>query len=102
MPKTKADHTPGPWEVTETTEGKYKGWLGVRRVGTCEAVVYRVDPGTGFHMETHKADANLIAAAPELLQALENIMVAAKLKGVKFSGYLVDQANAAITKAKNG
>jgi hypothetical protein len=44
--------------------------------------------------------AQLFAAAPDLLTALENIMVSAELKGVKFSAYLVKQARDAISKAK--
>jgi len=67
-------HTPGPWEVVTDKRKGREGRLSIRRMNTCECVVYQVDPGSLFHMDTHQADANLIAASPELLDVLEDLL----------------------------
>jgi len=61
-------HTPGPWEVKATTypiadTGDYDTQFDIRANGKAFAFVHDGD-------ETAKANARLIAAAPELLEAL--------------------------------
>jgi hypothetical protein len=81
-------HTPGPWSVVET-----KG--GARIVDDADYTVAKIpwelhdifDP-------TSTADALLIAAAPDMLSALEAVIEESK------SPYLRARARAAIAKAK--
>ena len=73
---TKAKHTPGPWMLTEgnrfdkemviTTQYRLDASIGC----ICEMDVYF----TGLIGIEQEANARLIAAAPELLEALQNMM----------------------------
>lgn len=93
-------HTPGPWEVIQhgqkivvRTESPSKTRFGASRyaaVGGFE----RSDPK---QLAEALANARLIAAAPELLEALQAITDAAKEKRVTAEHYEV--ASAAINKA---
>jgi hypothetical protein len=56
---TEAKHTPGPWQV-----GEYSDGVGV-------GAGFRVALMTGGERYRDKANARLIAAAPELLDALQ-------------------------------
>ena len=97
-------HTPGPWKVkTEGSEDNciMRTIIGQRSRGGNEVAI--VTTGS-YDDETECANAGLIAAAPELLKALRE-MVAAK----KTSGYLIhfdgwegpfSHAEAAIAKAE--
>jgi hypothetical protein len=60
-------HTPGPWLTTESTE--HWGRVNV----TIQAAFTANDIATAWqgNTETNRANARLIAAAPELLEALE-------------------------------
>lgn len=91
-----AMHTPGPWKLTN--EGFQAGVIEApnRGLGICEVF------GGG---ETDKANAVLIAAAPDLLAALEAIRDG--LNGCESTdelrntaGMCIVQARAAINKAK--
>lgn len=55
-------HTPGPWEINQ----HYVEAVG----GPCRARIAIIDDGAGTNPE---ANAHLIAAAPEMLAALENL-----------------------------
>ena len=89
-----AKHTPGPWVVrtidqslatVETQDGEYI---------ICAAAQLRGDDWKTEHAE-RKANARLIAAAPELLEALQFVMTAS---GEQLSTAF-EQAQAAIAKA---
>lgn len=63
-------HTPGPWRVDETVAlGAYGVWTD----GECMRQVCRVYNGVDDSLPRQERDANarLIAAAPELLEALQ-------------------------------
>lgn len=86
-------HTPGPWE---TWQAPGTSWWTVR-------AVYHDDMGrrvTAYPaicnagMQPNGANARLIAAAPELLEALKQVVSVADRKTVEF-----DLARAAIAKA---
>jgi len=87
-------HTPGPWRVTAAplNPGVSTRWI----------EVYSVDPeddvaqATGGNLKTAQANARLIAAAPDLLAALEDI-----LEGNR-NGWIARVAREAIAKAKGG
>jgi len=70
-------HTPGPWRIvravdfTGDTESQYNPILSIDAANG--KTVYFTDSG---YFKPHEADARLIAAAPELLAALEMAMKA--------------------------
>ena len=95
----KMKHTPGPWKITDKIDGQFAY---TPRIHVGPAVVYYT---AGYHTAEQdsefkaiaEANARLIAAAPELLDALQEIVEAQK------GGYLgwshIDAASAAIAKA---
>ena len=98
-----AEHTPGPWERTCTAFGL----LGVASVETWERIVmltpHKDDPKYG---ESY-ANANLIAAAPDLLYALESLMVEINPPtpgsiGETRINMVYSAAKAAVAKARGG
>jgi hypothetical protein len=68
---TAPNHTPGPWYLDGETDGDaYRGWI-CTASGPCG----RMEPVC--HLEAcSPADAELIHAAPDLLQAGEALMIA--------------------------
>ena len=65
MSEAKVPYTPGPWRIEEFRKGSYL--VTARNAGIArEGVVAQHVPGS--------ANARLIAAAPELFEALENLM----------------------------
>jgi hypothetical protein len=110
--KAKTQHTPGPWKIMADPINKGfheyhdNRWIvsGDAKAEMCEYNENDWSLSKGrliccLRDGQTAENARLIAAAPELLEALENIMTSAKLNGVKFSDYLTDQAFAAIAKA---
>ena len=83
-------HTPGPWEAFEVLSGAYHWRWGVR-IGTESA--WRLCEGLP------EADAHLIASAPGLLAALEQVVALAQGVVVREPGLLAE-CRAAIAKAK--
>ena len=61
-------HTPGPWKVDENN----KGFVNIRR----DVDSYTSDIATvwDFYAKNYRSNAHLIAAAPDMLEALETIM----------------------------
>ena len=86
-----ATHTPGPWVVHPTTHHP-----AVRSVGTSDTGPRRIcTVGSMNGNPVDKKNARLIAAAPELLEALQFVMAAS---GEQLSTAF-EQAQAAIAKA---
>ena len=90
-------HTPGPWGVNQSADE------GAWDIGTGE---WQGDSYGGLQIATAwgfygraEADARLIAAAPELLQALEAMVALLDADGWSWPQQLAD-ARAAIAKAK--
>lgn len=107
MKHSKPKHTPGPWKVENHTEhtGPYASqrleiWSNNRHIGQ---VNEHVDD-----LSIDEANAALIAAAPEMLAALERILIEIpyvngkvdKTMKVTHSQIALDAINAAIQKAK--
>ena len=96
-----AQHTPGPWRVIlDDTGGPFTGWPSVSASDQLDcSIVHRA----GFKQEYWGdlsqreaiANARLIAAAPDLLEALQHLMVA---HGEQLD-YAFQQAQDAIAKA---
>ena len=85
-------HTPGPWETR--LDEPY--WLRVfGSDGHAIAKVYLDDAPVEDYNTRQEANARLIAAAPELLQALKGVVYIANRETVEF-----DAARAAIAKAE--
>ena len=94
-------HTPGPWIAREVSGA---GWPGQRGF----AIDYNADQEQVVDFVYIEADARLIAAAPDLLAALERLKCEVILSDVDM-GYIkthfqshLDAAEAAILKARGG
>lgn len=84
----KTNHTPGPWSVG----GPYDHMLMTAR-GELIA-------STALMSKNHKADARLIAAAPDLLAALESITEHFRANGDPTASDLMSAGRAAIARAR--
>lgn len=92
----KAQHTPGPWAV-KSAQHPISDTLGVR--GPQGQWVALVHPLTGPQRDpATDANARLIAAAPDLLKALERI-AAGKPDHHGFAALVISEARAAIEAA---
>jgi hypothetical protein len=90
-----SEHTPGPWFAQESIRD---GWYICAR--NVEHIVVDSHDVGGFYGAIIKdADARLIAAAPELLEALENLLKVHEGEGGT-QRHAGDIARAAIAKAK--
>ena len=90
-------HTPGPWQI-DWYICREKGkelWRVPRSIGPACA---DHDHWAGNHIAVDAPDARLIAAAPELLEALQELMVAADRVSAEPVTWL-GKARAAIAKA---
>ena len=94
-----AKHTPGPWSVQDGDR--------VFGYSTGKPYSHCLHEGIGYKTE-REANARLIAAAPELLAALENAanvlagIATGDLKTIGKDSPALAQARAAIAKAKDG
>ena len=93
---TDTKHTPGPWV--------WEHWkMGLTAQNGTSVLAYYDYEGMSLHGKTedeHEANAHLIAAAPDLLEALEAIV--ATWDGPKYNHFMadnIDLARAAIAKA---
>ena len=67
-----ASHTPGPWEIGNPERGDHRFYVYCdNALGTAVAATVFEHDMTGWPEATRLANARLIAAAPELLEALE-------------------------------
>ena len=102
----KPTHTPGPWELEQVPTQSVGGSNTCYKIGPFNACIY--DDWTprenGISEEENKANAQLIAAAPELLEALDNLLknYVDGLSDINFmitNMPIVEQAQEAIKKA---
>ena len=86
-------HTPGPWKFIPPDD---------QVLDLFSPEYFFIDgPGADVHGHMTIADARLIAAAPELLEALKNAVNALQICGMKFE-HVEAEACAAIAKAEGG
>lgn len=86
-----AGHTPGPWETSHDGHGGiYVGDKNGRQVGFVSL------------RSEQEANARLIAAAPELLEALRDLLADYDGSIEPGESALIDKARAAIAKVKGG
>ena len=90
------EHTPGPWEIEEHYHFGYRWISGPEHSQLAQVVWCMEDEDRSPECE---ANAYLIAAAPDLLEALQNLLKVHKGEGgtQHHAGYI---ARAAIAKAK--
>lgn len=91
-----AKHTPGPWEVRKYPEMPNRCVIGSVLGSGGQGIAHTVGLGKG----TDEANAQLMAAAPELLEALEACVKDAEKcvnPGTRMYGY--EESKAAIRKA---
>lgn len=97
----KAAHTPGPWEARIN---HWSRWEIFYAQGQLAGVAKWDDPATPPPVEEMHANASLIAAAPDLYDAL--LLLLTELgKGAAYTGApsgCVEKARAAIAKATKG
>jgi len=94
----KTKHTPGPWYYSG---GDSLAIFHPTEIGTRLAVVDQTFSGSGWQVTANdewEANAKLIAAAPELLDALENLLVSLNSYDEKDLD-AINQAKEAIKKA---
>ena len=103
-------HTPGPWEVLNQTEvysaqgadsgdgikaHSTDGWM----IADCNGAVTFTEIGPAeLGLDVQRANARLIAAAPDLLSALERLTAAARDVDVGYLDAAIRQAEDAIDK----
>ena len=68
-----SEHTPGPWDVNGIDTEKIR--IGSRKIGDVAIVYNQSSRFDGTLSESRKCNAKLIAAAPELLKALQDILI---------------------------
>ena len=68
-------HTPGPWHLGMDEDGKYFALAGGNESRTKSIMIARFDGGSnkGRSVDEANANARLMAAAPDLLEALEQV-----------------------------
>lgn len=94
--ETKTQHTPGPWKARPPQGGRF-GW-GIVPANAAIPWITTLDSyGDRPHYEAEQeANARLISAAPELLEALRAVI------GGKYLSDAMKMARAAIRKAESG
>jgi hypothetical protein len=94
------NHTPGPWHVSKRSHGgAICGVDGPN--GECVAVIW-ADAGDGMkaHLPEWETNAHVLAAAPEMLEALRDILEKIERNEGPLTGleiYIRDRAQAAST-----
>lgn len=95
-------HTPGPWKVDKELSSRSGEWLISKDAGSRGRgiAIAETRPGTGCELD----DARLIAAAPELLDALREALDCIRVYAPDYMHgmprkHYVSQARAAIAKA---
>lgn len=86
-----ANYTKGPWHVTD---GYYPGFIEVVGASFKISIVTRATDISINQAMAREADAHLISAAPDLLEALQGLLSVAGIHGE-----YADKAQAAIKKA---
>ena len=87
--------SPGPWKSHLGAEDDPERWIVVADNGTRPYIIATVENGQpGDTLDTEKATADLIAAAPKMvaaLQLLETWMGSEKGSGMWTAGYMLDE-----------
>ena len=93
-------HTLGPWEASEGYPSDI--WHVDMPSRGYSVVVSRAEEDWDMAVEEVQANAHLIAAAPELLDALETLLLSTERDDMNFRVRAMEAAREAIAKAKGG
>jgi len=100
-------HTPGPWKITGGSDEEVS--IGARLLKWDIAMLPLYDDGSwgspvpGLPNDTQKANAALMAAAPEMLEALKHATASMEARGFNDgNGSALADVKAAIAKAEKG
>ncbi|TKY81063.1 hypothetical protein R0L47_13540 [Pectobacterium polonicum] len=98
-------HTPGPWFVNGKESIKVTGNMNVIQTHSSDGLGYHVAYASGWvddkeTAEEARCNANLIASAPDLLEALEGIIADEGRGWAAINPPRTEAAKAAIAKAK--
>lgn len=96
MTTNDARHTPGPWKAVEAAYNP-PGWLWVQNGPG--ALLADVHQNVNIPLDARNANARLMAAAPELLEALQEIITGADGEGWSQLDAGFTKARAAVAKA---
>ena len=100
--KTSVKHTAGPWTVEDPMEGEW--WIVQANLASYQwrtiASVPQGDLEEGFPQEVVEANARLIAAAPQLLEALKALLDITPFSSTDKDCRIHREAEAAIAKAE--
>lgn len=95
-------HTPGPWTIVQDSPHNrtVRYSIGARLPTDMATYVCTIKQPAGLITDgRHDANARLIAAAPDLLEALKALMANVKFRRYILAGNITDFARAAIEKA---
>lgn len=93
------EYTPGPWSIGNANI-KDEAEVGIHGPGEYGLIICDLQ-SDGYDEKTQKANAALIAAAPDLLEALENLLAVADQYDLPLSDPERIAARAAIAKARS-
>ena len=92
-----ATHTPGPWQIDDCTPGESTGLR--FEVSTKDSVIARTTDG----WKEAKANARLIAAAPEMYETMKAILAVVNDPGPIFPGTAIgDKLREVLAKVEGG
>lgn len=93
-------HTPGPWFLGESERGRHFRAVDAKEHGALASVVWLMedDDIDGVSSPRCEANAHLIAAAPDLLDALEEVVQWLELGD--HEGKMYDKCKSAIARAR--
>ena len=92
-----ATHTPGPWQIDDCTPGESTGLR--FEVSTKDSVIARTTDG----WKEAKANARLIAAAPEMFETMKAILAVVNDPGPIFPGTAIgDKLREVLAKVEGG
>lgn len=94
----KAQFTPGPWGIESETRSASGSELVVTEANGGFSVAEAAHDGAGFSYSMARANARLIAAAPDLLAALESLKTSIRTRSNHVDA--LNAAAAAIAKAR--
>ena len=89
-------HTPGHWKILERKEHSFPDARTLTHISNGPHIVCTLGTTQTDGSPCHKYNARIIASAPEMLEALQGIVEAFRDQ----DSLLIDQAKAAIAKAK--
>lgn len=98
-------HTPGPWQFEPPQDesedgGRTTHYWSIRAPGSFPVLSYELARISGWHPRTDEADARLIAASPDLLDAAKDALCTLEIVGGY--GYVLSRLRSAIEKATSG